>query len=126
MKVVFISLLLSLQLSAKKFVGVFYYKNLFGHVHETADEYSSSLTTVACGHPMKVYERPEIDEQKWAHVSTAGNKGYVLRKDLLATKPSCMQAKYPGFFNSMDLGLTQMYYWGKLNDMYIEGKSRVR
>ena len=109
-----------------KLVGVFYYKNTFGHIHERSDPYSSSLTTVACGHPLKVYQKSDYVRKGWSYVKTAGITGYVQNKFLFKSKPVCMQAKYPRFFNAMELSLTDMYYWGKLNDMYIEGKSRVR
>ena len=109
-----------------KLVGVFYYKNTFGHIHQKASAYSSSLTTVACGHPLKVFENPRYSRPGWSYVRSAGVAGFIQSKYLTSKKASCMQTKYPRFFNAMELTLTDMYHWGKLYDMYVQGKSRVR
>ncbi len=111
--------------SKEKLIGVFYYNRIFGHILEQRDSNSSSLTTISCGFPLKVYEVNEPKEG-WEKVEAAGVKGYTKTGFLSEEKPDCFQGKYPKFFNANELSLTEMYYWGRLYDMYIFGKSRVK
>ena len=111
---------------SSKLVGVFYYKNIFGSLHQGPSQYSSVLTTISCGHPVKVYESSDKTKEKWANVKVGAYTGYVL-KDFLATKKvECFQDKYPRFFENLQMDLADYYYWGRLYDQYIQGKSKVR
>ena len=114
----------------EKTVGVLYYRLMFGHLHSRPTPYSESLTTIACGQPMRLYERknsPKMSNQSrdWARVKVGTRQGYVLQKTLAPTKPNCFQDQYPAFFKSFKLDLSELYYWGRLYDQYIRGKSQV-
>lgn len=36
-------------------VGIFYFNQIFGHLHKSATVDSTSLTTLSCGFPVKVF-----------------------------------------------------------------------
>jgi hypothetical protein len=100
---------------------------MFGHVHSKSDSFSSSLSTLACGHPVKVIRnRGTYDRDVWFYVKVAGVKGYIKREFLQQKRPSCFQSKYPKYFNALNLDLNELYYWGRLSDHFVEGESKVK
>jgi hypothetical protein len=113
--------------------AVYYYKNIFGHLHQNASRYSRSLTNIACGHPIRIFEKhsellPEIvvGKQRWVLSKIGPYEGY-LREDFIHTKrPFCFQDKYPKFFSELKLDLTDKHYWGRLYDMLLQGKSNIK
>lgn len=117
-----------------KLSKVAYFRMLFGHVHRNPSRYSNSLSTLSCGHPVKVFEisakgskeKTTVINGDWNYVQVGPYKGYMMISHLTDKRPTCMQDQYPRFFDSVGLELTDMYYWGKLNDQYISGRSRVR
>ncbi len=111
----------------EKVVGVFYMKPLFGHVHQTSVGTSPSLTTIQCAHPVKVLESSKVSvSAEWAYVQVADYRGFILKDYLSERKPDCFQGKYPKFFDTLNLDLQELYYWGRLYDQYIQGESRVQ
>ncbi|MFZ4712302.1 MAG: hypothetical protein ACOYL6_01205 [Bacteriovoracaceae bacterium] len=100
-------------------VGIYYIKSMFTHVHQTTNANSVSLTTVACGHPLKVLKTEKTKTITWYYTEVGAHKGYVQEDFTTSTKPDCFQGNYPIFFNGLNLDLSQMYYWGRLNDQYI-------
>lgn len=126
MKKVWCSIFFCLAATAQdKPVGVFYFTPLLGHVHQSPARTSPSLTTIQCGHPLKVIEDSKVvigDE--WAYVAVADWKGFVWRKHLVSTRPDCFQARYPKFFDALSLDLSELYYWGRLSDHWEEGVAR--
>lgn len=111
----------------EKVVGVFYFKEMFGHVHQTAVKTSGSLTTIQCSHPVKVIESSKVSiPSDWAYVQVADYKGFIEKSFLSTKKPECFQGKYPKFFDALNLDLAELYYWGRLNDQYIQGETRVK
>jgi len=110
----------------EKIVGVFYLKPIFAHVHQSANLSSASLTTIQCSHPVKVIESSKVVvENEWAYVEVADFRGFLLKNFLSDKKPDCFQGKYPKFFDSLNLDLSELYYWGKLYDRYIQGETRL-
>lgn len=111
----------------ERVVGVFYFTPIFGHVHQSSVRTSASLTTIQCSHPVKVMESSKVQAAKeWAYVQVADHKGFVM-KDFLSTKrPECLQGKYPKFFDAVNLDLSELYYWGRLYDHFIQGETRVK
>ncbi len=114
-------------------VGVKYFNSLFGHVHQNPMRYSKSLTTITCGHPVKIFRQiQEGVESKatingeWINVKVGSHQGYIDVKYLSPKKPQCFQDKFPKYFERFDLSLSEIYYWGKLFDMYVSGKSKVK
>jgi hypothetical protein len=110
-----------------KVVGINYFSELFGHVHQSTSITSASLTTIQCSHPIKVLESNRVSISKeWAYVEVAERKGFILKKFLLEKKPDCFQGKYQKFFDSLNLDLADLYYWGRLNDQFLTGETRVK
>ena len=111
----------------EKVVGVFYMKPLFGHVHQSSVRTSASLTTIQCAHPVKVIESSKVSVSKeWAYIQVAEYRGFVLKDYLSEKKPECLQGKYPKFFDSLNMDLSELYYWGRLYDHYVQGETRVQ
>ncbi len=117
----------------KKLLQVAYYKNMFGHIHKNPSRYSQSLSTLECGHPVKIYAlekeagRPaqELFEGRFRYVEVGPYQGYIDHAYLSPEKVSCFQDKFSKFFEQLNLSPTDMYHWGKLYDHYVYGKSRV-
>lgn len=111
----------------EKVVGLFYFKPILGHVHQSPDKNSASMTTIQCSHPVKVIESSKVViNNSWSYVEVADYRGFI-RKDFLAEKrPDCFQGRYPHFFDGLNLDLSELYYWGRLYDQYIEVETRVR
>ena len=123
-------MLLSLNSFAKKekTLRIVYYKNLFGHIHKNPSRYSQSLSTISCGHPIKILglEGKEIQSGDFSKVKVGPYVGYIDRKYLSSRKRQCFQDRYPRFFDNIGLSLSDMYYWGKLYDQYVYGRSTVQ
>jgi hypothetical protein len=110
----------------EKVVGVFYLRPILGHVHQSSSRTSASLTTIQCSHPVKVIESSKVQiGQDWAYVEVAGKRGFILKEYLAEKKPQCFQSKYAKFFDSINLDLAELYYWGRLYDQYVVGETRV-
>lgn len=111
----------------EKLVGVYYFKPMYGHVHQSSVRTSASLTTLQCSHPVKVIESSKVTAgPEWAYVEVAEHRGFILKQFLSEKRPECFQGKYPKFIDAFNLDLSELYYWGRLNDHYISGESRVK
>lgn len=124
---------LGLAADTKTVLGVFYLKPMFAHVHQNASRYSASLTTLACGHPIKVLQStkengtPEVVfNGSWNLISVGPYEGYIRTEFLSPTRVDCFQDKFTKFFDIFELDLAELYYWGRLYDLYWQGKSKVR
>jgi hypothetical protein len=92
------------------------------------------MTTTECGHPVKVYKRVSRDgknirvsfNRTWKLVKVGSYEGYINSVQLGSRKKSCFQDQYPKFFDSLEMGINDMFYWGKLKNQYVTGKSRAR
>jgi len=115
-------------------IGVRYYRNMFGHLHQSPSVYSPSLTTISCGHPVKIFK---IVKEKtlgeitffnnhWNLAKVGNYYGHIDSRSLSKKKGKCFQDKYPKFFERFDVSLADLYYWGRLHDLYIKGRSKVR
>ena len=111
----------------EKVVGVFYMTPMFGHVHQSSVRTSASLTTIQCAHPVKVIESSKVSvSPEWAYVQVAEYRGFIMKQFLSEKKPECFQGKYPKFFDSFNMDLSELYYWGRLYDHYVQGETRVQ
>ncbi len=131
-----ISLFLIPSVFAKEnsdYVGIMFYKNFFGNIHQNSSRYSATLTTVSCGHPIKVY-KPKVSKgtqssdnfSDWQSVKVGPYEGFVLNELLSTSRPDCFQDQFSKFFELFDLNLAELFYWGRLYDQYVTGKSRVK
>ena len=111
----------------ERVVGIFYLKPLFGHVHQSSVRTSASLTTIQCAHPVKVIESSKVSASpEWAFVQVADYRGFIMKQYLSEKKPDCFQGKYPKFFDALNMDLSELYYWGRLYDHYVQGETRVQ
>lgn len=110
----------------EKIVGTFYFSPILGHVHQSPSRTSASLTTIQCAHPIKVMESSKVTvSPEWAYVQVADHRGFILKQFLSGKRPECFQGKYPRFFDALNLDLSELYYWGRLYDHYVQGESRA-
>ncbi len=123
-----LSLFLSPLQAKEKRVRVAYYNHLFGHIHKNPSRYSISLSTISCGHPISILGKKgkEIKSGQFYKVKVGPYVGFISEKYLNRKKPTCFQDKYSRFFDNLELSLTDMYYWGKLYDQYVYGRSTVQ
>ena len=122
---IFILSPLAMAKNKNSYRGIFYFKEIFGHLHEKSLVSSTTLTTIACGHPVKVYAK-QVAHSKWLKVRVAAYDGFIEKKSLSSSKVKCFQDKYPRFFDSLKVEISDIYYWGMLQDQYIVGKTRVQ
>jgi hypothetical protein len=110
-----------------KRIGVFYFKETFGIIHEKEDTNSSSLKIVSCGYPLEVYEAYNSGpDNKWAMVKKKSLEGFVLKKLLSKKWPRCFIRKYSKFFGEFQMSETDLYFWAKYKERVEIGKSRAR
>lgn len=110
----------------EKVLGVYYFRPMFGHVHQSAARTSASLTTIQCAHPVKLLESTKVTvAPEWAYVNVADYKGFILKEFLAEKRPECFQGKYPKFFDGLNLDLGELYYWGRLYDQFIQSETRI-
>lgn len=99
--------------------GIAYFSNMFGHLHQQANSNSISLTTLACGHPLKLGKMKKNGKEEWFSSQVGAHEGFINKSFVVEKKPECFQSSYPAFFNTLNLDLAEMYYWGRLFDQYI-------
>lgn len=126
--ILLVFLLISTSLVAKeKVVGRLYFQDFLGHVHKNPSKVSSSLTTIQCAYSVKVLEDTEIRTPKgWLYVKVGDDKGFIASSSLSSKRPKCFQEKYPKFYLNLNLDLSEMYYWGRLTDQYLNEESKVK
>jgi hypothetical protein len=113
------------KIGSKKsqFSSVMYFDKMYGSVHEVANINSYSLTTIGCGHPVRVYKDNDGFSQEFLKVKIAQYKGYVLKAHLSLKRPECFSKKYSRFTNTIDLDLSDLFYWGRIYDQFRMGKT---
>jgi len=120
--ILFISLCFS-QLLAVDEVSFF---NLdMGTLHETASAYSQALTTIACNQPVHV-DKAASAPVGWSKVSVGPYSGFVKTSHLSHEKGVCLFDKYSKFIDALDLGISDLYYLGRLSDQFVKGQSQSR
>jgi hypothetical protein len=115
-------------------IGVRYFSQMMGNVHQNPSRYSQVLTTISCNHPVKLLKEVSKDgkefvlygEDKWNLVSVGPYEGFVMTEYLTEKKNSCFEEEFPKFFDGLSLDINDLYYWARLYDQYVQGKSKVR
>jgi hypothetical protein len=121
-KILTILIFVNISWAQETIVSVKYFSAFLGHVHQSPSRTSPSLTTIQCGHPIKIVKDASIEvSDDWARVAVADYKGFIWNKHLVTSKPDCFQGRYPKFVDSFNLDLTELYYWGRLHDHWEEG-----
>jgi len=117
----------------KKQIGVRYLVAPYAHIHQNPNRFSAALTTISCAHPLRMMaivpskgaSAVELFNKEWRFVKAGPYEGYIRADFLAQTKPECFQDKYSKFFESLDLEVADMYYWGRLYDLYDYGHTKV-
>ena len=117
----------------KSLIGIKYFSEIMGNVHQNPSRYSQVLTTISCNHPVKVMKETSKDgkdfvlygEDKWNLVTVGPYSGYVMADYLTDKKNICFEEDYSKFFDGLNLDINDLYYWARLYDQYIQGKSKV-
>lgn len=112
----FISLISTVSASSK----TMFLNTPYGQIHQNASRVSRIITTFECGQPLKLVRT----EEQFSFVTYANYEGYIFSKHLVSEKPKdCYQDKYRKFFEELNLGISDMHYWAKLQDLIVEGSS---
>lgn len=113
--------------SKEKVIGRMYFNEFMGHVHISASKISGSKTTIQCAHNIKILEQDEkYDAGNWFYVMVGEEKGYINSQFLQTDRPNCFQEEYPRFYQKLNLDLTDLYYFGRLNDHYQRAVTRAK
>jgi hypothetical protein len=118
----------------KSVIGVKYFKEMMGNIHQNPSRYSQVLTTISCNHPVKVMKEVSKDgkefilygEDNWNLVTVGPYEGYVMTDYLSDKKNECFEEDYSKFFDGLNLDINDLYYWARLYDQYVQGKTKVR
>lgn len=108
-----------------KSLGRMYFNEFFGHLHKSASKESNSLTIIQCSHSVKLL-KGKTKIPGWIYAEVGEDRGYIQEDHLSKTRPRCFQSRYPKFYSKMNLDITDMYYWGRLYDQYLNGESRAK
>lgn len=93
----------------------------YGSVHQNANPSSTSLTVLECGHPIKVLQQ---HSPSWSKVKAGLHTGYIKNKFLQSKRPECFQDRYSRYYDSLNLTVTDYYFWARLYDNYITSITR--
>lgn len=118
----------------KSLIGIKYFSRTMGNIHQNASRYSQVLTTISCNHPVKVMKETSKDgrdlvlygENNWNLVTVGPYDGYIMSAYLSDKKNECFEEEYSKFFDGLNLDINDLYYWARLYDQYVQGKSKVR
>lgn len=114
---IFLGSVFCVQAEKSKPIRIGYLNKTFGLVHESASKYSASLTSIMCGFPLKIYAKENL-RGGWLYVVAGEAKGYIQQEFVDNSQGYCIQERYSKFFQSLNLSLTDFYYWGKIQDQY--------
>lgn len=119
----FIFLLFSISFSSLIYAksDVMYLNISYGSVHQNPNGSSTSLTVLECGHPVKTLK---YQSSNWTKVKAGMHSGYIQKQFLQKTRPECFQDKYSRYFDSLNLTVTEYYFWARLYDNYITNVSK--
>ncbi len=102
-----------------------YFLPFLGIIHRNPSLHSSTLTTIACGFPLKILPAQPLMPGDFYYVQAGSSIGYVHVSTVSEVQPFCFQDQYPMFFNGLNLDLTELYYWGRLNDQFQVFQTRI-
>ena len=106
-------------------LGRKYFSSFLGHVHKNPMDNSSSMTIVQCQHSVKILSQENVPGD-WMYVQVGEDKGYIRKKFLSDKRPKCFQDQYPHYYKSLNLDISEMYFWGRLNDHYLQGTTQIK
>lgn len=118
----------------RSLVGVRYFNQMMGNVHQNASRFSQVLTTISCNHPVKIMKQTSKDgkdfamagDNDWYMVTVGPYEGFIMADYLSDKKNVCFEEEHSKFFDGLNLDINDLYYWARLYDQYVQGKSKVR
>lgn len=88
-------------------------------MHQNKSRFSRIISNFECNQPFQVLK----DEGEFMKVKFATYQGYILSDHLQRGKfDKCYQDQYRKFIDYLDLGVSDMHYWGRLQDLYVSGE----
>ena len=110
-----------------KYIGLFYFNEVYGLIHQMPSIDSVALSTVSCGRRLKVYEKTERPSKDFYFVKKGKTKGYVQKEYLSKRWPKhCVRNRYKHFFKELNLDSGDHFYWGKLYDRFRIGRTKAQ
>ena len=110
-----------------KRVGIFYFKEPFGIVHEKAGQDSLSLRVISCGQPLEVLEAyGQKTMGDWSMVKRRKMEGFIQTKFLSKKWPNCFTRTYSQFIGEFQMSETDLYFWAKYIEQVRKGRSKVK
>lgn len=108
--------------SSKSKKQIYYVTTVYSQLHQNPSKFSRALSTFECGQPFYVVSAPLSN---FYQVEYSNYKGFMSVDVLSTTKPTeCWQDMYRRFFDNIEIGVTEIHYWGRLQDLLIRGESR--
>ena len=100
-KIVFFFILSFLVNAEDIVLGVHYLNDPYAHLHQNPITYSHSLTTLACGHPVKILDKKKI-KSGWVYAQVGADKGYLRSSQLCQKDQIVLSLSTPSFSNILN------------------------
>ena len=118
----------------KTLIGIKYFNQMMGNVHQNASRFSQVMTTISCNHPVKLMKETSSDgkdlvlygDNDWNLVTVGPYDGFIMSAYLSDKKNECFEEEYSKFFDGLELDINDLYYWARLYDQYTQDKSKVK
>jgi len=81
---------------------------------------TNPVSILSCGNKVKVSSQKSKISKKWSFVSVGPFEGYIKKQFLVKKKPQCFEDRFPKFYNSFKIKLSEIYYWARLNHHLLE------
>lgn len=108
--------------SSKQKKTIYYVQTVYSQLHQNPSKFSRVLSTFECGQPFYVISAPLSN---FYNVEYSNYQGFMSVDVLSKTKPTeCWQDLYRRFFDNIEIGVTEIHYWGRLQDLLRRGESR--
>ena len=112
---IFLSIIFNDQSLSK---GNMFAAKQFVHLHKNASVNSVVLVTLSCGQSVKLLN----STNEWVKIKSGSFKGFVLKRNLLASGPRCFSRTHSKLYNKLDLNMREVYKLGRLEDLFIYGE----
>ena len=104
-----------------------YTNRQFIHLHKNPSINSVTLTSLSCATRLKKVKQKESESNfLWQKVSVGSFTGFVKSKFISKKKSKCFSSRYPVIFNSLDFSMIEIYKWGRINDLFVEGITGIK
>lgn len=123
-KFILFFLISSFLYAEDKVIARSYFVEFMGHVHKSPSDLSESLTAIQCAQSVSILEDKE-SKLGWLKVNVGEDTGYIREIFLNSKRPNCFQENYPKFYQNQNFDMTQLYFWGRIEDHFIRGESKA-